>query len=126
MMMSDSGPPQVDANLVAEVAAILAANPDRVAWYNSLLMCCVLPRRFLWRRVGGAQKSSCSRHEDLTFKLHSNHEGRPAGRPAPSPPGSGSGIRYIPTPNGAGREGYYTPHILIFFKNRSTSSTLEY
>ena len=59
----------------------------------------------------GAQKSSCSRHEDLTFKLHSNHEGRPAGRPAPSLPGSGSGIRYIPTPDDAGREGYYSPHI---------------
>ena len=58
-----------------------------------------------------APKYRCPKHEDLTFKLPSNHEGRPACRSAPSPPGSGSGIRYIPTPNGAGREGYYTPHI---------------
>ena len=57
-----------------------------------------------------AQKSNYSKHKDLTFKLYSNHEGRPAGRPAPSPPGSGSGIRYIPTPDGADREGYYNPH----------------
>ena len=64
-----------------------------------------------------AQKNSCSRHEDLTCKLHSTHEGRPAGQPAPSPSGSGSGIRYIPTPNDAGREGYYSPHILQLYKN---------
>ena len=76
----------------------------------------ILMYRFPYKCIGAgwlrpAQKSSYSRHEDPTFKLHSNHEGRPAGRPAPSPPGSGSGIRYIPTPNDAGREGYYSPHI---------------
>ena len=68
----------------------------------------------------GAQKSSCSRHEDLTFKLHSNHECRPA----PSPPGSGSGIRYIPTPDGADREGYYNPHILLNLVDLATSTII--
>ena len=82
----------------------------RIAHHYS---CMSQVERLGWLATARPEINSYSKHDDPPFRLHSNHEGRPAGQPAPSPPGSGSGIRYIPTPNGAGRGGYYNPHISI-------------
>ena len=64
-----------------------------------------------WLATARPEINSCSKHADPPFKLHFNRKGRPAGQPAPSPPCYGSAIRYISTSSGAGREGYYNPHI---------------
>ena len=49
---------------------------------------------------------------NLILELYFYHAGRPVGRPTASPPDSGSGIHAIPTPGGAGREGYLPPLLL--------------